>query len=181
MAAAAALGHCVRAGQNALMDADNIGEAMDPLTIITERIDREMTAFAEEFNRPPLSAIPSPYREALLSYVLRKAKRMRPALFIFGYSGYSSSDPRHLYRSAIALEFLHEFVLIHDDIIDHSLLRRGAPALHTRFAQELARTPGARVSAEDLAMVAGDVMYAVGINAFLAVDAPPDRKLRALE
>ncbi len=148
---------------------------------ISERIERELEDFGREFDKPPLSAIPSPYREIVIGFLLRKGKRLRPTLFLIGYGGYASQPARNLYRSAIALEFLHDFILIHDDIVDHARRRGDEPAVHERFDQEHARKPAARFSGENLAMIVGDLLYAAGVNLFLSVEEAPDRKARALE
>ena len=41
--------------------------------------------------------------------------------------------------SAIAFELFHNFALIHDDIEDESLLRRGEPTLHRKYGTALAK------------------------------------------
>lgn len=65
-------------------------------------------------------------------------KRLRPALVDCGYaaaSGPTSSDNVHdLTHLAAAVEMLHTFALVHDDIMDQSALRRGRPTAHIHFA-----------------------------------------------
>ena len=102
-------------------------------------------------------------------------------LFLISYRGYAMHPAPNLYRSAVALEFLHDFILVHDDIVDHARTRREGPAMHARFEQELADHPRARFSGSDLALIVGDMLYAVGLNLFLSVEEAPERKARALE
>jgi geranylgeranyl pyrophosphate synthase len=66
------------------------------------------------------------------SYSLRPAKRVRPALVVAGYSLARGSlkVPSGLWRFAAGLEFLHTFLLIHDDVADQAGLRQGGAALH---------------------------------------------------
>jgi len=146
-----------------------------------ERIELELASFARQFGQPPLSAIPPRHRDAILSFVLRKGKRLRPMLFLTCYAGYSPMEVANLYKAAVSLEFLHAFILVHDDIVDGSRLRRGAPSMHALFDEEIRQSHSARFSGEDVAMIVGDMLYAVGINMFLSVDAAADRKQRALE
>src|SRR3989344_3332312 len=71
--------------------------------------------------------------EEIRRFVAAGGKRVRPA---FAYSAYVASSGRSfeaiLYASA-ALELLHAFALIHDDIIDKADLRRGEPSVHKAF------------------------------------------------
>lgn len=68
--------------------------------------------------------------EEIRRFVAAGGKRVRPA---FSYSAYVAAGGRSLdailYASA-ALELLHAFALIHDDIIDKADLRRGEPSAH---------------------------------------------------
>ena len=61
-------------------------------------------------------------------------KRLRPAMCHWGYiaAGADLGWPEHgeMVRAATALELLHEFALLHDDVMDESDLRRGDPAAH---------------------------------------------------
>jgi heptaprenyl diphosphate synthase len=59
---------------------------------------------------------------------------LRPGLLLIA-AGFGKTGAKH-YQLAAALEMLHIATLIHDDIIDDSPLRRGAPALHTRFGRQ---------------------------------------------
>jgi heptaprenyl diphosphate synthase len=60
-----------------------------------------------------------------------KGKMLRPGLLLIA-AGFGKPRLKH-YQLAAALEMLHMATLIHDDVIDDSPLRRGVPALHTRF------------------------------------------------
>src|SRR5260370_28913078 len=55
-------------------------------------------------------------------------KRLRPALVYYTYRACGGRSDRQLLPLALAREFLHTYLLIHDDIIDHSPARRGQPA-----------------------------------------------------
>jgi geranylgeranyl diphosphate synthase, type I len=154
---------------------------MQKLPEISARIEEELRGLAREFELPPLSAVPASYREAIVAFLLRKGKRLRPALFILSYAGYAAEPAPNLYRAAIALELLHDFILIHDDIVDGSQVRRNGPSLHALLQRKLAGSRAARFSGENMAMVVGDMLYALGIRLFLAVECPAERKAAALE
>ncbi|WKU07087.1 polyprenyl synthetase family protein [Micromonospora sp. HUAS LYJ1] len=75
----------------------------------------------------------------LESFVLRGGKRVRPAFVWLGWLG-AGGDPggpraHAVLRAGAAFELLHAAGLIHDDIIDASLTRRGHPSAHVAFAE----------------------------------------------
>lgn len=125
---------------------------------------------------------PSLY-ESIREFSLRKGKRLRPLLLILSYQGYCPPDkkvPQSIYNASTCIEFLHNFMLIHDDIIDRSDLRRGKPTLHRLLAKTV-KTQEPEKLGSDLAIIAGDIIYALAIDAFLNVQETPDRKERALK
>jgi geranylgeranyl diphosphate synthase, type II len=58
-------------------------------------------------------------------------KRMRPILALMGYELYKK-DVQMALPAAMAVEVLHNFSLVHDDIMDEAPLRRGQTTLHIR-------------------------------------------------
>ncbi len=61
-------------------------------------------------------------------------KRLRPAFVAWGHRAGGGSDDRAVASVAAAVEMLHTFALIHDDVMDRSTTRRGRPAARSRFA-----------------------------------------------
>ncbi|MCL2732783.1 MAG: polyprenyl synthetase family protein [Actinomycetia bacterium] len=76
----------------------------------------------------------------LASYVLRGGKRVRPTFAFLGWIGAGGDpdgpDAEAVLRCCSALELFHAYGLIHDDVIDASSTRRGAPAAHVLFAEQ---------------------------------------------
>lgn len=60
-------------------------------------------------------------------------KRIRPAFMFYAYKASGGKDEEAAIYTSQALELFHTFALIHDDIIDRSDTRRGAPTAHTYF------------------------------------------------
>ncbi|MBN1526329.1 MAG: polyprenyl synthetase family protein [Candidatus Omnitrophica bacterium] len=118
---------------------------------------------------------------SIKNFLARKGKRVRPILFVIGYLGYAGKKKRGLYESAVAFELLHDFMLIHDDIIDKSDLRRGLPSMHRLLEKRIPISKKAKFSGSDLAIVAGDIVYAMAVDAFLSIDEDPRRKEKALK
>lgn len=82
--------------------------------------------------------------DALSDLVASGGKRIRPTFCITGYlaAGGDPQDPG-IVAAAAGLEMLHVSALIHDDILDNSVQRRGKPTMHTAFS-ELHETRGWR-------------------------------------
>ncbi|MEN3026903.1 MAG: polyprenyl synthetase family protein [Chlorobiota bacterium] len=75
-------------------------------------------------------------------YVLQlPGKRMRPLLCLLA-AAVEGADPHVAVSAAAAVEILHTFTLVHDDIMDRSALRRGYPTVHTRWDEAVAILTG---------------------------------------
>jgi geranylgeranyl diphosphate synthase type I len=93
-------------------------------------------------------------------------KRIRPFLTMVSCESISG-DSEKAFPLAAGLELMHNFTLVHDDIMDHSLLRRNLPAVHVKFG-------------EPAAILAGDLLFAKSFEAILdtSVDFPTFRQLQ---
>lgn len=117
---------------------------------------------AHELTREPMAQVerilldlpdlqPAALRQAVINVVSAGGKRIRPVitLLIAGMLG-RSNDPR-LIDLASAVEMLHTATLVHDDLIDGSLMRRGTQTLNAVW------TPAATV-------LTGDYLFAYAAN-----------------
>ena len=102
---------------------------------------------------------------AWLNDLLRQGgKRIRPAMCHWGYvaSGgeVDRADHGEMVRAATALELLHQFALLHDDVMDESDLRRGRPAAHRqaeRWHAQAAARGDSSAFGRNLAVLLGDL------------------------
>ncbi|MCP4653748.1 MAG: polyprenyl synthetase family protein [Candidatus Omnitrophica bacterium] len=147
------------------------------LKAIKTSIDRELKNIIESSDLKSISPL---LFKSIKDFCLRDGKRIRPTLFVAGYLGFSQKPAANLYKSAAALELLHDFMLIHDDIIDKSDTRRGKLSMHQLFNNHLKGKKGIKFNGQDLAIVAGDVVYAMAINSFLSINENYARKEKAL-
>jgi geranylgeranyl diphosphate synthase type I len=113
----------------------------------------------------------------------RPGKRIRPALFTTSYLGYSKKTGRaynKVIKASLSLELLHNFLLIHDDIIDNADLRRRKPTLHRIFNESLSLGENDKLG-YNLGIVAGDIIFALAVNTLNAINEAPERKQKAME
>jgi len=76
------------------------------------------------------------------SYVLNAGgKRLRPFLVLLSAKAVNSSFSK-VYNAALAVELLHNFTLVHDDIMDNADKRRGRPTVHKKYDMSTAILAG---------------------------------------
>ena len=149
---------------------------------IKNSVEKEISGYIRDLDElHSLSKISPLLFNNIRQFLLRKGKRIRPILLVIGYLGFTRRPAPGLYRSAVSLELLHDFMLVHDDIIDKSSTRRGEPSMHIIFDKYLTGNKFKKFNGQDLAIVAGDVMYAMALHAFLSIQESPARKERALK
>jgi len=100
---------------------------------------------------------------ALRDLVLAGGKRLRPAFCHWAYVGAGGrpEDPAVIDAGA-ALELLHTFALVHDDIMDGSATRRGTDTIHVQFEAGHAMDGWrgeARRFGEGVAILVGDLSF----------------------
>ncbi len=75
-----------------------------------------------------------PDLQAVLEYLLSSGgKRIRPVVTLLS-GGMLGADDESILNLAAAVELLHTATLVHDDLIDGAMLRRGIPTLNTRWS-----------------------------------------------
>ena len=102
-------------------------------------------------------------------FVLWGGKRLRPRLCLASFrilADAGDATPWPVWVGASSLEIFHAFMLVHDDLIDGSSVRRDRAALHEaiRLDGEEPDGPGARKRASDLGLIAGDLLFALGMR-----------------
>jgi len=93
-------------------------------------------------------------------------KRLRPAILMLSAEAVGG-DSDSVLPAAVALELIHNFTLIHDDIMDRDDIRRGMAALHVKWG-----TAGA--------ILAGDTLYSRAFEIISKMDADPQKLLKCV-
>jgi len=125
--------------------------------------DRLAVDAALERFLPAGTAQPSSIHSAMRYSVFAGGKRIRPILCVETARIFASDVTPALYP-ACALEFIHTYSLILDDLpaLDNDDLRRGKPTCHKKFG-------------EALAILAGDALLTLAFDTIAATPAPADR------
>lgn len=94
----------------------------------------------------PSENVPKALAEAMRYAVSTGGKRIRPLLVLTASEAAASAegDPEAALQAAAAIEYLHSYTLIHDDLpsMDDSSLRRGSPTVHIKYGEALAILAG---------------------------------------
>ncbi|WP_225832048.1 polyprenyl synthetase family protein [Streptomyces sp. NK08204] len=100
--------------------------------------------------------------EAIAELVAAGGKLLRPTFCISGYlaAGGGTADEDTVVAASAGLELLQVFALVHDDVMDNSSARRGAPTVHVRHADLHTRSGWVgehRRYGEGVAILTGDL------------------------
>jgi geranylgeranyl diphosphate synthase type I len=141
----------------------------EPVTAMLERVAKPVVAridalLTSEIDR--WSQLDSSLAEPLSSlrtFVLAGGKRLRPAFCYWAFVGAGGDRLDSTVTDAgAALELLHSFALVHDDVMDDSLVRRGGDAVHVQFKhshEQLSLVGEARRYGEGVAILIGDMAF----------------------
>lgn len=135
-----------------------------------DRLDLYLSAFlAGSRRRHVANPHLLPLYNRAAEFALHGGKRLRPRLCLASYricSGRLDSPPRPVWLAAASLELFHAFMLVHDDLIDGSLTRRDRLTLHEAIRADDfdGDEPGGQKRAADLGLVAGDLLFSLGMR-----------------
>ncbi|MET3107712.1 farnesyl diphosphate synthase [Oxalobacteraceae bacterium GrIS 2.11] len=98
---------------------------------------------------PPPQQKPTELHEAMHYAVLDGGKRVRP-LLVYAAGQLFNADYAELTRAACAIEMIHAYSLVHDDMpcMDDDALRRGKPTVHVKYGEATALLVGDALQAQ---------------------------------
>jgi len=97
--------------------------------------DQHISAYRDEINSQLLSVYNTGPESLVnpINYVLSgKGKRVRPILTLFTAESFGGTKSESM-PAALAVEILHNFTLVHDDIMDEDNIRHGKPTVHRKW------------------------------------------------
>jgi len=141
------------------------GKKLYPEFLIKE-VNKNLEYYVEKYRESP-----DVLKEAIKYSVENSGKRFRPILCLLTAKSLGK-DYSAVIATACAIEFIHTYSLIHDDLpaIDNDDLRRGKPTCHKKFG-------------EDIAILTGDTLFAEAFNIIIKYQTAEDdrTKIKVLE
>jgi geranylgeranyl diphosphate synthase type II len=125
-------------------------------------VGAELTDRALEELIPSAETVPASIHGAMRHSVFAGGKRLRPVLAMQAGATIAGKIPGGIERLGAAIEMLHTYSLIHDDLpaLDNDDLRRGKPTCHVAFG-------------EAIAILAGDALQTRAFQVLAGLDCPP--------
>jgi len=133
---------------------------------LNAELEKRSALVAEAIERMLPVVHPRPLYEAGRHLVDAGGKRLRPAMLLL--SGEACGGlAQHLAPAAVSIELIHNFTLVHDDIMDNADVRRGRPAVH-------------KIWGLSGAILAGDTLYSKAFQLLGTTSARPELVLGAM-
>jgi len=131
---------------------------------------QQLTDSALEHLLPPEAERPASIHKAMRHSVFAGGKRLRPILCIESGRLIAGFLPRGIENLGAALEMLHTYSLIHDDLpaLDNDDLRRGRPTSHKAFG-------------EAIAILAGDALQTQAYEVLARLQCKPEARVQIIE
>jgi octaprenyl-diphosphate synthase len=119
-----------------------LGDIQTPVSSALSRVSEEMWRIV---------AVDSDFFRGVNQHLmLMKGKMLRPTLLLLSSEVEEKAEPRAAAYAAV-VELIHLATLVHDDAVDHSVLRRGMPTINALFTHEVA-------------VIAGDFLYSRAVQ-----------------
>ena len=118
---------------------------------LKQELDKRVDVFNRELERYLKNGYPKILYDAARHLPMAGGKRLRPCISMLSCEAVHG-DVKNVMPLAIAIEMIHNFTLVHDDIMDKSKLRRNLSAVHIKFG-------------EPTAIIAGDLLFAKAFEA----------------
>ncbi len=171
--------------------------SLDFLSLVDQRLAEVVAELSEIWHtdlaeHQPVDVLADRDLPELLQALAATGKRIRPTMCFWGWVAAGGQRTDRLtgsrtlddvVQASVALELLHVFALIHDDVMDESESRRGQPSVHTLTAQLHlhARARGnAQRFGESIAVLVGDLAHAEADHLVAALPEPMRRLWRLL-
>lgn len=175
----------------------------DPLFKLKNEIEKELSKFfndktkqvkSKEKPKELLGMI-----ENLKEFVLSGGKRIRPIFFCYGHLIAGGEKKEDIIKTAVSIELIHSYFLIHDDIIDKDNFRHNDLSMHCKYKKEYEnkfkhwKSKNSRKKSQSggsfreehfgvsMAVLMGDFASSLGYEVLACSNFPPNLKIKAVE
>lgn len=120
-------------------------------------------------------------------FTLAGGKRIRPAVLYYAFLATGGKPSDKIIEASMAVELLHTFLLIHDDIIDRDAIRHGVQTLHERYKDLIKNVQIKKLQTEidhfgnSMAIIAGDMASSMACEIIFNSAFDPKLIIRALD
>jgi geranylgeranyl diphosphate synthase type I len=135
--------------------------------MIYKELEKRAALISEAIERLLPIAHPEGLYEASRHLVDAGGKRLRPSMLLIAAQA-AGGNPDDLLPAAVSIELIHNFTLIHDDIMDNANIRRGRPSVHKLWGLSGA-------------ILAGDTLYSKAFQILGTTPARPELILAAMD
>ncbi len=174
-----------------MIDKERIQRAEDSLADYRNRIENFLVSYlsAKVSALKEIEPMGEETGKLIEDFILDGGKRIRAAFTYYGYRAAGGKNGENISFASAAVELLHNFFLIHDDIIDKSDFRRGSPTIHARYKQIYEnkslifnfRNNGKADLASSMAIINGDICCALAYEALVESGFQADKILQILK
>jgi len=122
--------------------------------------------------------------ENLKRFILNSGKRIRPILFYFGYIIGGGDKKVDAFKTSIAIELIHSYLLIHDDIIDRDDFRHGNHSIHYICIEDFQKkfnNIDSKHLGISMGILIGDLSSTFGYEVLTNSEFSVDLKIKALQ
>lgn len=134
---------------------------------VIEILKKYSKSIDEEIDKSLVTIDPKSLRQASEHLIKAGGKKLRPSLVVLSCEAVGG-NPKNALKTAAAMELIHTFSLIHDDIMDKDELRRGKPSVHVLWG-------------EPMAILAGDTIFSKALDAILETEIDDVSSSKVLE
>ncbi len=116
-------------------------------------------------------------------FTMAGGKRIRPAVMYYGYLAAGGTEYEKMVKTSMSIELAHNFLLIHDDIIDNDELRHGIKTIHEQYkemAQRMFFKTDSVHFGNSMAIITGDMIASMSNEVMFTADFPPEYVVKAL-
>lgn len=142
-----------------------------------EKLKKEVDAELQEYLSQAIKDVERQDKEAgrmlrhVAKIIMSGGKRIRPILMYMGYVAAGGKDKKKIVKASVGIELIHNFFLVHDDIMDHGQTRHGVETVHNLYEKNSTTIfPDCEESSHfgnSMAIMAGDLLEVLGNQAIL--------------